>query len=153
MSPCEKWSRQDRTFFIMIKGSFYQYEEAFAVFSSVFRGVVDRNAPLKQKMVHGNNAPFSAWNESFFTWPAIFMEKQKSLLIKTRDSKISYGCGSQQALFFNLNHTKLSLPDVFDELIFLNAFSFLPKSVSSSHHRTNTHLVGVLKSPNQINSK
>ena len=42
----------------MIKGSFYQHEEAFAVFSSVFRDVVDRHAPLKQKMVRGNNAPF-----------------------------------------------------------------------------------------------
>ena len=91
--PMQKMIKTRQNFFIMIKGSFYQYEEAFAVFSSVFRGVVDRNAPLKQKMVHGNNAPFSAWNESFFTWPAIFMEKQKSLLIKTRDSKISYGCG------------------------------------------------------------
>ena len=42
----------------MIKVSFYQHEEAFAVFSSVFRDVVDRHAPLKQKMVRGNNAPF-----------------------------------------------------------------------------------------------
>ena len=31
----------------MIKGSFYQHEEAFAVFSSVFRDMVDRHAPLK----------------------------------------------------------------------------------------------------------
>ena len=42
----------------MIKGLFYQHEEALAVFSSVFRDVVDRHAPLKQKMVRGNNAPF-----------------------------------------------------------------------------------------------
>ena len=42
----------------IIKGSFYQHEEAFPVFSSVFREVVDRHAPLKQKMIHGNNAPF-----------------------------------------------------------------------------------------------
>ena len=42
----------------MIKGSFYQHEEAFAVLSLVFRDVVDRHAPLKQKMVRGNNAPF-----------------------------------------------------------------------------------------------
>ena len=41
----------------MIKGSFYQHEEAFAVFSSVFRYLVDGHAPLKQKMVRGNNAP------------------------------------------------------------------------------------------------
>ena len=42
----------------MIKGSFYQHKGAFAVFSSVFRDVIDRHAPLKQKMVHGSNAPF-----------------------------------------------------------------------------------------------
>ena len=28
------------------------------MFSSVFRHVVNRNSPLKQKMVPGNNAPF-----------------------------------------------------------------------------------------------
>ena len=32
----------------MIKGSFYQHEEAFAVFSLVFRDGVDRHAPLRQ---------------------------------------------------------------------------------------------------------
>ena len=37
-------------------------------------------------------------------------------------------------------------------LIFLCAFSFSPKSVSS-HHRTNTDHVGVLNSLNQISSK
>ena len=42
----------------IIKGSFYQNEENFAVFSSVFRDVVGRHAPLKQKMVRENNAPF-----------------------------------------------------------------------------------------------
>ena len=31
----------------MVKGSFYQHEEAFAVFPSVFRDVTDRRAPLK----------------------------------------------------------------------------------------------------------
>ena len=41
----------------MIKGLFYQHKEAFAVFSSVFRYLVDRYAPLKQKMVRENNAP------------------------------------------------------------------------------------------------
>ena len=42
----------------MIKDSFYQHEKIFATFSSVFRNVVDRRAPLKQKIVRGNNAPF-----------------------------------------------------------------------------------------------
>ena len=42
----------------IIKGSFNQHKESFAEFSSVFRDVVDRHAPLKQKMVRGNNTPF-----------------------------------------------------------------------------------------------
>ena len=42
----------------MIKGSLYQHEEAFAVFSSVFRDLIDRHAPLKQKTVRGNNTPY-----------------------------------------------------------------------------------------------
>ena len=42
----------------IIKSSFYQHEEAFAVFiRCVFRGVVDRYPPLKQKIVRWNNAP------------------------------------------------------------------------------------------------
>ena len=95
-----------------------------------------------------------------FTWPAIFLEKQKSLLIKTRDPKISYGCGDHHNLcmltgfylFFHLNHMTFPLADVFDELILLYVFSFSPKSVSS-HHQTNTHQAGILHSPNQISSK
>ena len=39
----------------MIKGSLHQHEKAFAVFSSVFRDLVDRHAPLKQKTVRGYN--------------------------------------------------------------------------------------------------
>ena len=31
----------------IIKGSFYQHEKAFAVFSLVFRALVERHAPLK----------------------------------------------------------------------------------------------------------
>ena len=42
----------------MIKGSLHQHEEAFAVFSSVFRDLIDRHAPLKQKTVRGNNTPY-----------------------------------------------------------------------------------------------
>ena len=41
-----------------IKGSFYQRKESFAVLPSVFKDVVDRHAPLKQKAVFGINAPF-----------------------------------------------------------------------------------------------
>ena len=96
-----------------------------------------------------------------FTCWAIFPEKQKSLLVKKSDPKISYGCGGHNnlctlsglCLFYNSNHMKLPLPDVFDKLIFLYAFSFSQKSVSSSHHRRNTPQVGVLNSLNQISSK
>ena len=42
----------------MIKGSFYQHEEAFAVFLSVFGDMVDRHVPLKQNTVRGSNAHF-----------------------------------------------------------------------------------------------
>ena len=85
----------------------------------------------------------------------------KAVLIETRDPKISFGCGGHcnlcmligLCLFCNLNHMKSTLPDVFDELIFLYAFSFSPKSVSSSHHGISTHHVGVLNSQNQIISK
>ena len=35
----------------MIKGSFYQYEKAFAVLPSIFRDVVDRHAPCKRQSV------------------------------------------------------------------------------------------------------
>ena len=73
----------------MIKGSFYQHEEAFAVFSSAFRYFVDRHAPLKQKMVRGNNAPLmtkqlnkaimgiSRIKNSYLKWPSRenFLEK------------------------------------------------------------------------------
>ena len=88
------------------------------------------------------------------TWLAFPLEKQKSLWIKTRDLKISYGFGghcnlctlSWLCLFCNLNCMKSLFPDVFDEPLFLYASSFSPKSVSSSHYWTNTHCVGVLDS-------
>ena len=40
-----------------IKSSLCQDEEDFAAFSSVFRDMIDRHAPLKQEMVRRNNAP------------------------------------------------------------------------------------------------
>lgn len=52
----------------------------------------------------------------------------------------------------NSNRMTLPFPDAFDELLFLYAYLFLPKSVSSTHHRTNTNYVGILNSPN-ISSK
>ena len=42
----------------MVKGSFYQRRESSSVLPSVFKDVVDRHAPLRQKAVCGNNAPF-----------------------------------------------------------------------------------------------
>ena len=74
----------------IIKGSFYQHQKTFAVFSSIFRDVVDRHASLKQKMVHGNNAPFmtkqlnkaimnrSRIKNSYLKWPS----RENSLELK-----------------------------------------------------------------------
>ena len=76
----------------MIKGSFCQQEQAFALFSSVFRDVVDRHASLKQKTVSGNNAPFmtnqlnkaiveiSGIKNKYVTWPSRvnFLELKKA---------------------------------------------------------------------------
>ena len=61
---------------------------------------------------------------------------------------------TQWALFIlQFEPYELPFPDVFNKLIFLYASSFSPKSVSSSHHQTNTHHVGVLNLPNQISLK
>ena len=56
-------------------------------------------------------------------------------------------------LFCNSNRLKLRFPDIFDELLFLHVSSLSPKSISLSHHRTNTHHVGALNLPNQISLK
>ena len=96
---------------------------------------------------------------NFYTGPAISLEKQNSLFIKT-DSKISYGFGgncnlsklSGLCLFCTLNCMKTPFSDAFLELLFLYASSILPKFVLYCHH-TNTHQLGVLNSPNQISSK
>ena len=42
----------------IIKGAFHQTEEPFSAFSTIIRDVVDKNAPLNQKGICGNNAPF-----------------------------------------------------------------------------------------------
>ena len=42
----------------IIKGSLHQQDVAFAVFSSVYKDLVDRHAPLKQKTVRGNKTPY-----------------------------------------------------------------------------------------------
>ena len=104
------------------------------------------------------NFLITVWNKDFFTWPAITMEKQKSLLTKTRDLCLGGGhfnlCMlSGLCLFCSSNQMKLPFPDDFGELLFLYAFLILPKSVSSSHQWTNTYHVEVLHSPNQISSK
>ena len=51
-------------------------------------------------------------------------------------------------LFCNSSHLKSPFPDIFDELLFICASLFSPKSVSLSHHRTR-----VLKFLNQISLK
>ena len=87
----------------MIKGSFYQHEEGFAVFSSVFRDVVDRYAPLKQKMILGSNAPFitkqlnkgimdrSRIKDRYLKWPSrenFLGLKKAKLLCKSLNKKV-----------------------------------------------------------------
>lgn len=80
--------------------------------------------------------------------------------MKLRDLKINYGFGghcnlctlSGFCLFCNCNSMKLPFPDVFDELLFLYASPFSPKSFSS-YEQTSTHHVGVLNLPNQVSSK
>ena len=67
-----------------------------------------------------------------FTWPAIPLEKQKSLLIKARDPNISYRFGGQCnlctlsgfCLFCNSNRMKSPFLDVFDELLFIRSLVF-----------------------------
>ena len=42
----------------MIKATFYQNGEHFSAFSTIARDIVDKQAPVKQKVIRGNNAPF-----------------------------------------------------------------------------------------------
>ena len=42
----------------MIKGHFYNAYDNYKSFSDVFHNIVDKHAPLKEKIIRGNNAPF-----------------------------------------------------------------------------------------------
>ena len=42
----------------MIKGKFYQEKNMYESSSDTFKAVVNKHAPLKEKIVRGNNAPF-----------------------------------------------------------------------------------------------
>ena len=42
----------------MIKGKFYEVKNMYESFSDTFKAVVNKHAPLKEKIVRGNNAPF-----------------------------------------------------------------------------------------------
>ena len=43
----------------MIQGEMYKYNnDMYSTFSGVFRSVLDRHAPLKRKMIRGNQGPF-----------------------------------------------------------------------------------------------
>ena len=42
----------------MIKGKFYKEKNMYESFSDTFKAIVNKHAPLKEKMVRGNNAPF-----------------------------------------------------------------------------------------------
>ena len=43
----------------MIQGEMHKYNnDMYSAFSDVFRSVLDRHAPLKRKMIRGNQGPF-----------------------------------------------------------------------------------------------
>ena len=43
----------------MIQDEMYKYNnDMYSTFSGVFRSVLDRHAPLKRKMIRGNQKPF-----------------------------------------------------------------------------------------------
>ena len=42
----------------MVKGKFYQEKNMYESFSATIKAVVNKHAPLKEKIVRGNNAPF-----------------------------------------------------------------------------------------------
>ena len=42
----------------MIKGKFYKKKNMYGSFSDTFKAIVNKHAPLKEKIVRGNNAPF-----------------------------------------------------------------------------------------------
>ena len=43
----------------MIQGEMYKYNnDIYSTFSDIFRSVLDRHAPLKWKMIRGNQGPF-----------------------------------------------------------------------------------------------
>ena len=41
----------------MIKGKFYKEKNMYESFSNTFKAVVNKHAPLKEKIVRGNKAP------------------------------------------------------------------------------------------------
>ena len=42
----------------MIKGKFYKEKNMYESFSDTFKAVVNKHAPLKEKIVRGNNPTF-----------------------------------------------------------------------------------------------
>ena len=42
----------------VIKGKFYKEKNVYESFSGIFQAIVNKHAPLKEKIVRGNNAPF-----------------------------------------------------------------------------------------------
>ena len=42
----------------MIKGSFYKDDNPYDCFSNLYKNIIDKHAPLKEKKIRGNDAPF-----------------------------------------------------------------------------------------------
>ena len=111
----------------MIKGSFHQHEEAFAAFSLVFRDVVDRHAPLKQKMVRGNSAPF------------ITKQLNEAIMDRSRIKNRYLKCSSRE------NFLKLKKAERFCKNLHKKAKKQYFKSVSSKDREANKQFWDVVK--------
>ena len=102
------------------------------------------------------------WNKGFSLGWLFLLKKHESLNQNKRSKNqlwVWCHCNlctlSGLCLFCNLNNLKSPFPGIFDEFLFVcpSSLPLSSKSVSSSHHQTNTHHVGVLNSPNQISLK
>jgi len=91
----------------MIKGTFYDAYDSYKSLSDIFQQVLNRHAPLKEKMVRGNNSPFmtkelrkaimnrSRLKKKYQNWPSrenfVIWKKQKNKCNKLlRKAKQNY---------------------------------------------------------------
>ena len=82
-----------RTIQQMIKGTFYKEKNMYEGFSDTFKAVVNKHAPLKEKIVRGNNEPFMT------------KESRKAIMNRSRLKK-KYQDWSSRENFKNWNKQK-----------------------------------------------